>query len=139
MAEVECVWERGSRRSVRSPFQRHALHHWFPWADPGHGHGRAALLEGRARCSRRRIGPLRLPRGLQSEPARELRGWWRGERGLGLCGLGWHDRDWWWRRDAEPRAPRDRAGIDDRYFSRGDAGADREGLPQEISCEALPG
>ena len=63
------------------------------------------------------LGLFDYPRGIQPEPARELCGWRRGERGIGLYGLGRHDGDrrGWGQR--EPRSARNGAGLHDRHAS----------------------
>ena len=94
VAQVEGLRQRRGRRSVCASLQRDALHYRLAWADARHGDRGVALLEGRPRCAGRDAGTVRLSRGIQPEPARELRGWRRGERGADLYRLGRHDGDW---------------------------------------------
>ncbi len=100
VAQVEGLRQRRGGRSVCASLQRNAFHHRLARADARHGDGRPALLEGRPRCARRDAGTVRLSRGIQPEPARELCGRRRGERGPDLHRLRRDDGDRRERRDA---------------------------------------
>ena len=81
VAQVEGVWQRRGRRSVRASVQRHAFRNRMRigptqgmatgairfWKDGRNAHGRDA-------------GAVRLSRGIQPEPARQFRRWRRRER-----------------------------------------------------------
>ena len=84
VAQMEGLRIGCGRRSLRASLQRHALHHRIARSHARHGHRRHSLLERRPRCRRCLARALRLSGRLQSQPARELRRWRRGERRLPL-------------------------------------------------------